>query len=74
MVKGDRYLADEIHRTLNRVPLTRATKREIRRNLLKDMDGRRAAQLTLELKARVESLEAVLDVIHRSRDLPCRSR
>lgn len=66
MPKRDEYLSDEVHRTLNRIPLTRGAKRSIRKNLLKNMDRQCAAQLTVELKQRVAGLEALLDVIQRS--------
>ncbi len=72
--EGDHYLADEVHRTLNRIPLTRTAKRAIRNDLLKDMDEQRAAQLTIELRMRVDGLEALLDVIRRSKNIPRRSK
>jgi hypothetical protein len=70
MAKRDNYLADEVHRVLNCIPLTRTVKRSIRRNLLKNMDEQQAAQLTIELKAGVANLAAVLEVIRRSKDIP----
>lgn len=64
------YLDDEVHRILNSVPLTRTEKRAIRKKLLEQLDERHAALLFLELKARAEGMKAVLDVIHRSSNLP----
>ncbi len=70
MIKYDQYIANEVHRVLRKVPLTRAAKRDIRHTLLRDMDGQKAILLITELKARVEALEAVLDVI-RGNIGPC---
>lgn len=66
MPKHDEHLSDEVHRTLNRIPLTRMAKRSIRKALLKRMDKQCATQLAIELKQKIAGLEALLDVIRRS--------